>query len=141
MDTHVWVWMAANDTARVAPGTAEALDDAARAGRLVALAASVWEIALKTGRGDLMVGVDLHTWVAEQERSPGVRLLAITPALAIDVTQLPAWVRRDGKPHRDPNDRFIVATAREQGAILATCDEAILDYADEGHLTVYDARP
>ncbi len=37
-------------------------------------------------------------------------------------------------------DRFIVATARRRGAILATCDQVILDYADDGYVTVYDAR-
>jgi PIN domain nuclease of toxin-antitoxin system len=142
MDTHIWVWMAAGDDTRVSSGTIDALEDAARTGRLMASAASVWEIALKTASGELLVGVDLHAWIAEQQETPGVRVLTITPSLAIDVTLLPQWVRRrDGKPHRDPNDRFIVATARKRGAVLATCDEVILDYADEGHLTVYDARP
>jgi PIN domain nuclease of toxin-antitoxin system len=141
MDTHIWVWMAADDNTRISAGTIEALEEAAQSGRLLASAASVWEIALKTANGDLMVGADLHAWIAEQQEAPGVRLLSITPSLAIDVTLLPPWIRRrDNKPHRDPNDQFIVATARRRGAILATCDEAILDYADDGHLTVYDAR-
>jgi PIN domain nuclease of toxin-antitoxin system len=52
------------------------------------------------------------------------------------------WIRRaDGRPHRDPNDRFIVATARRRNAVLVTCDGPVLDYADEGHLTALDARP
>jgi PIN domain nuclease of toxin-antitoxin system len=141
MDTHIWVWMASNDNTRVSTGTIEALEDAAQDGRLLASAASVWEIALKSATGDLMAGTDLHAWVAQQQETPGVRLLNITPSLTIDVTSLPSWIRRrDNKPHRDPNDRFIVASARRRGAVLATCDEAILDYADDGHVTVYDAR-
>jgi PIN domain nuclease of toxin-antitoxin system len=141
MDTHIWVWMASNDTTRISAGTIEALEEAAQDGRLLASAASVWEIALKAATGELMAGTDLHAWVAQQQETPGVRLLTITPTLAIDVTLLPAWIRRrDNKVHRDPTDRFIVASARRRGAVLATCDEAILDYADEGHVTVYDAR-
>ena len=141
MDTHIWVWMATNDSTRISADTIEALDEVAQNGHLLASAASVWEIALKTANGDLMAGTDLHAWIAQQQDTPGVRLLDITPSLAIDVTLLPPWIRRrDHKPHRDPTDRFIAATARKHGAVLVTCDEAIIDYADDGHLAVYDAR-
>jgi hypothetical protein len=30
---------------------------------------------------------------------------------------------------RDPNDRFIVATARRWNAVLVTCDGPVLDYS------------
>jgi PIN domain nuclease of toxin-antitoxin system len=69
-------------------------------------------------------------------------MLSIDPHLAIETTRLPTWVRkRDGQEHRDPSDRFIVATARRLNAVLITCDEEILDYADRGNLRGYDARP
>jgi PIN domain nuclease of toxin-antitoxin system len=54
---------------------------------------------------------------------------------------LPPWNRSaDGKPHKDPNDRFLVATARRKNAALVTCDQIILDYARTGHLLACDAR-
>lgn len=142
MDTHVWVWIAAGDKSKLSTGAVEALEDAALARRLWASCFSIWEIALKTARGDVLIDGDLHTWVAEQHEAPGVQLLGLTPALAIGVTLLPPWVRRrDGRPHRDPNDRFLVTSARQENAVLVTCDEAIIEYAGEGHLTAYDARP
>ncbi len=142
MDTHIWVWMAVGDESKLSPGAITALEDAALGQRLWASCFSIWEIALKTARGDLLIGGDLHSWVAEQREAPGVQLLGLTPALAIGVTLLPPWTRRrDGQLHKDPNDRFIVTTARQENAVLVTCDEAIIDYAGEGHLTAYDARP
>jgi PIN domain nuclease of toxin-antitoxin system len=61
---------------------------------------------------------------------------------AIDVTVLPSWIRRrDGQPHKDPNDRFIVAIARKRNAVLLTCDEEIIHYGNQGHVNVYDVRP
>jgi PIN domain nuclease of toxin-antitoxin system len=117
------------------------VEQAAAEDRLFASAASVWEIALKAAKGELLVGTDLSHWVTAQEVSPGVRLMAITPEITIESTQLPPWVRRrDRLVHRDPNDRFLVATARQMAAVLITVDEVILDYADDGHVVAYDAR-
>lgn len=142
LDTHIWVWHAQGAGERTSRETPSLVDRAAGDGRLFASAASVWEIALKAERGDLLVGTDLRSWLEEQQDAPGIRLLSITPTLAIDVTQMPAWIRRrDGLPHRDPNDRFIVATARKRGAVLVTVDAAILEYAEDGHVVAYDARP
>lgn len=142
IDTHVWVWFAMGDASKLRKSIPDALEQAAREQRLFASVASVWEIALKAERGELLVGADLHAWVAEQQMPPGVRLLSIVAAVAIDATALPPWIRRtDGRPHRDPNDRFIVATARRRNAVLVTCDGPVLDYADEGQVTALDARP
>lgn len=102
----------------------------------------MWEIALKAQKGDVLINGDLGAWIREQARHPGVRVMSINSSLALSATALPEWIRRgDGKPHRDPNDRFIVAEARRRNAVLITCDEVIIDYAREGHVSAYDARP
>lgn len=142
MDTHVWVWLASGDATRLRSGVVEALEAAARQERLYASNFSIWEIALRVEKGEILVAADLHAWVAEQRESPGVRLFGLPPGLAIDVTQLPRWIRRqDERSHKDPVDRFLVGTARRRNAILVTCDGPILDYADEGYVTALDARP
>jgi predicted nucleic acid-binding protein len=64
-----------------------------------------------------------------------VRLAPLSPAIAVESTRLP------GDFHRDPADRFIVATARELGATLVTRDERILRYGAEGFVQVLDATP
>ena len=143
LDTHIWVWASggAGGPAQFAPAAVPAIENAARDRRLYVCAASVWEIALKAARGVLLISGDLHAWVRQQRRYPGVRVLPIDTKLCIDSTHLPVWTRtRDGKEHRDPNDRFLATAARRLNAVLVTCDEEILFYAEQGHLQAYDAR-
>ncbi|CAN5807304.1 MAG: type II toxin-antitoxin system VapC family toxin [Gemmatimonadetes bacterium] len=144
MDTHVWVWVSgeAGGTGQIRSDALPTIEDAARSRRLFVCAASVWEIALKAERGTVLVSGDLRSWERDQHQYPGVRILSIDSRLAIDSTQLPRWLRkRDGREHRDPNDRFIVATTRRLNGVLLTCDEEILEYARQGHLRAYDACP
>ena len=143
LDTHVWVWASgeAGGPAQLAAAALPAIEGAARNRRLFVSAASVWEIALKTERGQALLSGDLRSWVRDQQRYPGVRILSVDSRLAIDCTQLPLWIReRDGKEHRDPNDRFIVTTARRLNGVLVTCDDEIVEYARRGHLQGFDAR-
>lgn len=53
---------------------------------------------------------------------PGMRLLELTPRIAVESTQLP------GTFHRDPADQIIVATARTYQQALLTSDQKILAY-------------
>ena len=142
LDTHIWVWASGSGggPTRFAPMAAPAIEMAAAERRLFASAASVWEIALKAEKGDLLVSGNLRAWVREQTRYPGIRVLPITATLVIDATALPEWVRKaDARPHKDPNDRFIIAEARRRNAVLVTCDELIIDYARDVHVRAYDA--
>lgn len=144
LDTHIWVWVSgeAGGLAQFASEAVGPIEAAARARQLFVSATSVWEIALKEQRGRALIGGDLSSWVRDQRQYPGVRVMGIDSRLAIAVTRLPTWIRkRDGQEHRDPADRFIVATARRLNAVLITCDEEILAYADQGNLRGYDARP
>ena len=144
LDTHIWVWASggADERKRFASWLAPVIERAGYGRQLLVSAASVWEIALKAQRGHLLVASELRSWVEDQKLYPGVRVSPITSGVAIESTQLPSWVPlRDGKEHKDPNDRFLIATARLHAAVLITCDELILEYAASGHLMACDARP
>lgn len=143
LDTHIWVWGSGgrNAASRFKKAAAGAIKQAARERRLITSAASVWEIALKIQKGELLISGDLRSWVRDQVRYPGIRIIPMDSSLAIDATSLPEWVRKnDGRPHKDPADRFIVSEARRRNAVLVTCDTLILDYARKGHLIAFDAR-
>jgi PIN domain nuclease of toxin-antitoxin system len=56
------------------------------------------------------------------------QLVDVTPSLFIDSCFLP------GKLSRDPGDRIIVATARENDLTILTRDRKILDYSTAGHV-------
>jgi len=143
LDTHIWVWASGgrDEAVRFKKKAARAIESAAKERRLVASAASVWEIGLKQQKGELLVSGDLRAWLRDQARYPGIRVIPVNASLAIDATSLPEWIRAsDGRPHKDPNDRFIVAEARRRNAVLVTCDALIIDYARDGHVVVFDAR-
>lgn len=143
LDTHVWVWASgeAGGPTQLKAAVLPAIESAARNRVLFVSAASIWELALKAQRAQALVSGDLHAWVKDQRRFPGVRVISMGARVAIDVTLLPPWIRRrDGKEHRDPADRFIVATARRLNATVITCDEEIIEYAIQGHAKAYDAR-
>lgn len=144
MDTHIWVWVSGEAGGRtmVNPSILQKVESAAQTRHLFASAASVWELALKARDGQALFSGDLHEWVQVQTRYPGVRILSVGARVSIESCRLPDWVRiRDGKPHKDPADRFIVTTARMKNAVLITCDREILAFAANGHLRAFDARP
>lgn len=66
--------------------------------------------------------VPLNEWIEEALASPGVRLLPLTPEVAVESTRLPSAF------HKDPADQIIVATARIMDRPLVTYDTKILAY-------------
>ena len=62
-------------------------------------------------------------WLDDQALAyPGVRLLDLTPRIAVEFKQLPAGF------HHDPADQIIVATTRVYDRPLLTADAKILAY-------------
>ena len=92
-----------------------------------------WEIAMLVAKGRLHLALEVGVWVDRALSLPGVALLPIEPAIAVDSVRLP------GEFHADPADRLIVATARHWPATLLTGDHAILRYAAGGHFDAIDA--
>ena len=131
LDTCALIWIA-QDAAMDASAKL-AIREAATRGDLFVSPASAWEIGLLArsrtgGAAGLQFLPDPHAWFAAFIARPGVRLAALTPEIAIDVSQLP------GDFHNDPADRMIVATARRVGAAVVTRDRKILGYAQAGHV-------
>ena len=84
-------------------------------------------------KGRLRLSLSVEEWMRRALGAPGIQPAPLTPEVAIASTRLP------GEPHGDPADRLLIATARETGATLATCDRNILRYGKSGHLRVLDA--
>jgi PIN domain nuclease of toxin-antitoxin system len=85
-------------------------------------AISLVEIARKEAKGELLFGMSLSKWFERALPAGRVRVIEITPDIAIDATRLPDW------PHKDPADQIIVATARSHGLKVLTSDSKILKY-------------
>jgi PIN domain nuclease of toxin-antitoxin system len=135
LDTHVWVWYVENAAGKFSRKIEPRIERAVARGDVIVSAISVWEIAMLEAAGRLELAVDVRTWVARALSFPGVRLKGLSPSVAIESTRLP------GDLHRDPADRILIATARQLGAAIVTCDERILTYAKKRHVKVVDATP
>ena len=132
VDTHVLIWAVDGD-ARLGRTARGAIEEAGSTDGIAVSAITPWEIVLLADKGRLRLGCDAAVWIDTALDLPGVHLIPIEPAVAIDSVRLP------GSFHADPADRFIVATARYCAAPVLTADGAILKYAAAGHVRVIDA--
>ena len=133
LDTHVWIWLVNGGPERVLEGAANGIRHAAAESALAVSAISVWEVAMLESKGRLQLRMDCLEWVAEATRRTGLRVLPLSPEIAVASTRLP------GELHGDPSDRIIAATARHASAILVTRDRALLRYAAGGYLRAIEA--
>ena len=134
LDTHVWIWLMEGDATRLSDSVIEELERASDVGGLRVSAISIWEVAMLEAKGRLRLSRALDEWVRDALRARGLRLLQLTPEIAIESARLP------GKVPGDPADRIIMASARAEGSRLATRDRAIIQYGRSGHLAVLNAR-
>jgi PIN domain nuclease of toxin-antitoxin system len=120
LDTHIWIWWVHDDT-RLTKDQLDVIqtneDDV-----IGICAISLWEVAKLVERKRLMLPCPTDEWFEQALSYPGVRILELTPEIAIESTQLP------GEFHRDPADQLIVATARIYDCALITLDEKIIQY-------------
>lgn len=120
LDTHIWVWWVHGDE-RITSSQTEVIK--ANESDIIGVSAiSAWEIAKLVEYDRLTLPCHLQEWFSEALSYPGVRLIELTPEIAVESTKLP------GGFHRDPADQIIVATARFQDSALVTSDSKILQY-------------
>jgi PIN domain nuclease of toxin-antitoxin system len=134
LDTHVWIWVLEGRRKELSNATVNLIEEAAGRAELAVSAISVWETAMLEAKGRISLSRSVDEWVAAALTAPGMRLVDLTPEIALESTRLP------GEPPNDPADRMIVATTRVLGATLVTCDEQILNYGATGHARVRNGR-
>lgn len=120
LDTHAWVWWVHGDP-RLSEDQRKMLDARAVEGIGVSII-SCWEVAKLVEYGRLKLPQDVAEWVGVALAYPGVRLVELTPGIAVESTRLPQPF------HKDPADQIIVATARVRDYPVVTADEKILKY-------------
>lgn len=120
LDTHIWVWWV-GDERRLSKPQLEAIQ--ANEKTVIGISAiSCWEVAKLVELNRLQLSCSLREWFEDALSYPGIRLLALTPEVALESTSLPDSF------HQDPADQMIVATARLYGCPLVTSDAKILAY-------------
>lgn len=120
LDTHIWVWWVHGDTQLPPAYLAYIQDNEAQGVGISAI--SCWEVAKLVEHNRLTLPLPVADWLSQSLVYPGIRLLELTPQIAVESTQLP------GDFHRDPADQIIVATARSYNCPLVTLDRRIQNY-------------
>ena len=116
LDTHIWVW--------------SALERARLSGRLIATLEnpsnelwlspiSLWEVLTLCQKNRLTLHPNPQAWIANALDAVPMREAQITYQVAQETARVQL-------PHRDPADRFLVATARVLDLTLVTADEQLL---------------
>jgi len=124
LDTHLLLWAAVSDdtmetTGGLSTAAAALIDDPAN--ELIFSAASIWEVAIKAGRGRADFAVNPYL-LRRSLLDNGYTELPVTGAHAAAVIGLP-------NHHRDPFDRLLVAQATIEGVTLLTTDAKLAGYA------------
>lgn len=122
LDTHVWIWWAA-DPGRLSSRSAALIADA---GTVLLASISCWEVAMLAAKGRIEFDRPVERWIRQALARPGLHSVPLSPAAATAAGLLP------GSFPGDPADRLIYATARAEGAELLTRDRRLRDFDPRG---------
>jgi PIN domain nuclease of toxin-antitoxin system len=125
LDTHVITWLAGGMAIQAA--AREEIGRAVTENTAFISAISAWEIAQLVVRGRVSMQMAPGQWIDQFLTATGCSALPLTLESAIAAALLPPI-------HRDPADRFLIATAMLNDLALITRDTKILDYAQTGTL-------
>ncbi len=117
LDTHLLLW-AANEPQRLSRQAIQLMEDPAN--ELLFSAASLWEVAIKSGLGRDDFKMDVRL-LRRGLLDNGYLELPVTSAHATYLDTLPAL-------HKDPFDRMLVAQAKAEGVVLLTADHVVAAY-------------
>ena len=122
LDTHAWIWWVTQDR-RLSRRAKAAITTAAAKADLWLSLISVWELAKKVEKQQLVLDRPLGQWLDQAMSVQGLSVAEITRPILVDSCGLPQPF------HGDPADQIIVATARHQAAVLVSKDQVIRRYA------------
>lgn len=129
LDTHVLLWMDRDDES-LGKKSRSIIDEAWNNESVAINAISFWETALLLQKGRIELPVSVETWRRDLLQA-GIREIPLDGGIALLATSLES-------EHRDPADRFIMATAIHHEALLVTADKIMLDW--KSSLKRCDAR-
>ena len=120
LDTHIWLWSLL-EPSRLTKRVVRELEreDA----ELWLSPISVWELLNLVGRGRIRLASSPDEWAEEALRRVPLHEAPVTNEVALETQN----VRLS---HRDPADRFLVATTRVFDLRLVTADERLIDLKD-----------
>lgn len=120
LDTHVWVRWVDPEANPLSPDIIDCIETAEK---LAVSAVTCWEVAWLTRRGRLQLTLSLSDWLDQALQGSNVICIPVNRNIAVRAASLPEY-------HRDPADRFIIATAIKRQARLISLDSAFPAYLE-----------
>jgi PIN domain nuclease of toxin-antitoxin system len=117
LDTHVWVW-SLSDPRRIQDSVMRVLRK--HGAELCLSPISIWELQTLVEKKRIAFNQTLSEWFEGARIRLPVHELPLTNDIAYELMNFPL-------PHRDPADRFLVATARVYDLTLVTADERLIN--------------
>ena len=117
LDTHIWLW-GLLDPSKLTNRVARALEDSKN--ELWLSPISVWELIILVDKGRIVLNSEVVEWITEAFKKVPLKEATITNDVVLET-------RAVRLPHRDPADRFLVATARVLDLTLVTADERLIE--------------
>jgi PIN domain nuclease of toxin-antitoxin system len=121
LDTHAWVWWVTEDR-RLSNRAKAVISASGSEGDLWLSLISVWEVAKKVEKQQLILDRPLDQWLDAAVTRPGLGLWELTRSVLVQSCELPQPF------HGDPADQILVATARQREATMVTKDQRIRRY-------------
>lgn len=117
LDTCALIWLVGG-TNDISPETLQKIENAAI---VYVSAISAWEISLKESQGQLVLPMDSEQWFLKSVHNHDLSIAPLGIDILCHLTNLPAY-------HKDPADRFIIATAQKLNAGIVTADRLFNNY-------------
>ena len=120
LDTHIWLWSVL-EPERLSRGVSKEIQDASN--ELWLSPISIWELIVLWQKRRIIPDEDIEAWVPEALQSLPLREAPVTYEVARETGRLRL-------AHRDPADRFLLATAKVFELTLVTADVHLLKARD-----------
>lgn len=122
LDTHVLLWWTGGEPGEVSSAARQTIEAELDGGKIFISSASAWEIAILVARRRIGLSLDVLGWLETVGEIAAVEFVPIDNDIAVMSTQL------GDDFHRDPGDRYIVATSQKLGVPLVTADRKIREF-------------
>ena len=119
LDTHIWLWWI-NAEDHLPSSHRQQI---AQAEVISISVISAWELVMLHKRGRIQLPDPMEIWFNQALQGSGISCLPCSITVATRAATLPAH-------HRDPADRFIIATALEYGYHLMSFDNKFILYEE-----------
>lgn len=128
IDTHILLWYV--EGISLSKNQVELIEKARQSNGLYISAISIWEIIMLARKGKITLSISLDSWIEKLLLIPGLNVIELSVPIMLQSSELPNY------EHKDPADRFIIASSRFIDAYLMTMDQKIIDYANQGYLKI-----